>query len=78
MARSIRTEREAHAALAQTAQTAAQTRDDWRAVLAQRDARRDDRRMRNLRRAQVGAARMAHLFGAVLALVPVLGVLCGA
>lgn len=78
MTRSIRNEREAHAALAQTAQAAEQTRADWRAVLAQRDARREDRRMRDMRRAQVGAARMAHLFGAVLALVPVLGVLCGA
>jgi hypothetical protein len=44
MARSIRNEREAHAALAHTARQMAQTRDDWRAVLARRDARRVQRR----------------------------------
>lgn len=48
MSRTIRTERDAFAALAQTIQTQAQTRADWRAVLGQRDARRAERTRNNL------------------------------
>ena len=66
MHRNIRTERDAYAALAQSAQT----RADWRAILADRDSRRAARRSVNLQRRQRSAARLAGLIGAVLAIAP--------
>lgn len=70
MSRTIRTERDAYAALAQSAQITAQARADWRAVLADRDSRRAARRRNTLQRQQFRSARLAALIGAVLAVAP--------
>lgn len=70
MPRTIRTERDAYTALAQSAQIAAQDRADWRAVLADRDSSRAARRRDTLQRQHLRAARLAALIGAVLAVAP--------
>jgi hypothetical protein len=49
MSRSLRSEYAAHQALTATA-----TREDWRAILASRDARRAEYRYRQARRPQSG------------------------
>ena len=49
MSRSLRSEYAAHQALTATA-----TREDWRAILAKRDARRAEYRYRQARRPQSG------------------------
>ena len=61
MARTYRTERAANVALATRAAAVAQTRADWRAVLAARDARRADRMTRAARRSASGRVNLRHL-----------------
>ena len=65
MARSIRSESAAHLALAQTAQAQAQTRQDWRNVLAARDAKRAAYVARNTRAAARHAFTLAGLFASI-------------
>jgi len=61
MARSYRTERAANVAPATRAAHVAQTRADWRAVLAARDSKRAARRIRTARRASTGSVNLSHL-----------------
>ena len=70
MARSYRSESAANGAMADQARRTAQTREDWRAVLAARDSKRAARRARLARQASrprtsAGFAHIAYMLGII-------------
>lgn len=67
MSRTLKSEFAAHATLAQHAITQAQTRADWRAVLAARDSKRTAYVQRNNRKAH--ALTIGTMFASVCAMV---------
>lgn len=77
MARTYRNESAANVALADQAQRMAQTRADWRAVLAARDLKRESRRatmLHNMRRQSAERALLAsQLFAIALSVIVVIG-----
>ena len=65
MSRTLKSESAAHTALVQHATTQAQTRNDWRTVLAARDAKRAAYIARNTRTATRHAFTLGALFASV-------------